>query len=344
MPTKNGHRTTITMRDVANLAGVSQSTVSRVLNQDTATVVPISAETAQRVFDAAKQLSYHPNLAARSLRGQKTMLIAMMIADIRNPYYQMMARAVQDVSRQHNYDVLIANSDHDRENEAHFVQGLMRRPADGVILTPYHVNEADITTLIERTGAAVVVLGQHINHPLVDTVYADDEKATCVTTRWLIRERKQRRIAYITVPDTLPGQRRLRGFQRAMKAAKLPMPQEYVVKSEFGLEDGRRAMRTLLKLPSPPTAVMACNDQIALGCLTAADEMGFEVPNDVAIVGFDDIPEATLVMPKLTTIAQYPQQMGQRLAEAVFERIGGQYTGPARRFEVPCKLMVRESA
>ncbi len=340
---KNGIRTNITMRDVANLAGVSQSTVSRVLNPASATAVSISTETRQSVFDAVKQLGYYPNLAAQSLRGQKTMLIAMMIADISNPYYHQMVRAVQDVARKRNYDVLIANTDHDSESEQHFIQGIMRRPVDGVILTPYHQTCDDIDALIERTGVSVVALGKHMCHDAVDCVYADDEKATYDAARWLIKQRQHKKIAYIAVPDAHPSDRRLRGFHRAMKAAGLTVPPEYVAFGDFMFDSGERAMRQLLRLPSPPTAVIVCNDLMALGCLEAAEAAGFEVPGDVAVIGFDNIPEAARVMPKLTTIAQFPKEMGEKLATALFERIAGEYAGPARLFEVPCKLMVRES-
>jgi DNA-binding LacI/PurR family transcriptional regulator len=340
---KNGNRTTITMRDVANLAGVSQSTVSRVLNPTSATAVSISEETKQSVFDAVKQLGYYPNLAAQSLRGQKTMLIAMLIADISNPYYHQMVRAIQDVARKRNYDVLIANSDHDPENEQHFIQGIIRRPVDGVILTPYHLTCDDIDALIDRTGVSVVSLGKHMCHDAVDCVYADDEKATYDATRWLIRQRRHKRIAYISVPGTHPSVRRVRGFQRAMKAAGLNVPEEYVAAGDFMFESGEKAMRQLLRLPSPPTAVIACNDLMALGCLEAAESAGFEVPSDVAVVGFDNIPEANRVMPKLTTIAQFPKEMGEKLATALFERIEGEVVGSARLFEVPCKLIARES-
>jgi DNA-binding LacI/PurR family transcriptional regulator len=340
---KNGNRTSVTMRDVADLAGVSQSTVSRVLNPTSATAVSISEETKQSVFEAVKQLGYYPNLAAQSLRGQKTMLIAMLIADISNPYYHQMVRAVQDVARKRNYDVLIANSDHDPENEQHFIQGIVRRPPDGVILTPYHLTCDDIDAMVERTGVSVVSLGRHLCHGGVDCVYADDEKATYDATRWLIKQRQHKKIAYIAVPGAHPSVRRLRGFHRAMKAAGLIVPPEYVAPGDFMFESGEKAMRQLLRLPSPPTAVIACNDLMALGCLEAAEKAGFEVPGDVAVVGFDNIPETTRVMPKLTTIAQFPKEMGEMLATALFERIAGEASGPARLFEVPCKLMVRES-
>jgi DNA-binding LacI/PurR family transcriptional regulator len=340
---KNGNRTSITMRDVAQLAGVSQSTVSRVLNPTSATAVSISEETKQSVFDAVKQLGYYPNLAAQSLRGQKTMLIAMMIADISNPYYHVMVRSVQDVARKHNYDVLIANSDHDPQSERHFFEGIIRRPVDGVIITPYHITDDDIASLIERTGVSLVAVGRHFHHPAVDMVWADDEKATYEATRWLIRQRKHKKIAYISVPGAHPSERRVRGFHRAMREAQLTVPSVYIEAGDFTPEAGERAMRRLLRLPSPPTAVIACNDLMALGCLEAAEAAGFEVPGDVAVVGFDNIPETMRVMPKLTTIAQYPREMGERLATALFERIEGVATGPARSFEVPCTLVVRES-
>lgn len=343
---RNGRpaRTPVTMRDVARLARVSQSTVSRVLSPSNATSVPISPETVQRVFAAVEQLGYHPNLTARSLRGQKTHMIAMMIADIANPYYQFMVRKVQDVAQRHNYDVLIVNTDHRYEAEQHFMDGIIRRPVDGVILCPYHLNYNDIDKLIERSNAAVVALGQHVIHPQVDRVYADDDKITSETTHWLIQQRHHQRIAFIGVPDTEVGKRRFGAFKRAMDEAGLHVPAEYIETGDFTIEAGERAMRALLSLKQPPTAVFACNDLMAVGSLVAAEDMGFHVPSDVAVVGFDNIPEASRMCPKLTTVAQYPSEMGEKLAEALFARIEGTEMGPGRLFEVPCKLIVRESA
>jgi DNA-binding LacI/PurR family transcriptional regulator len=340
---KSGQRA-VTMRDVANLAGVSQSTVSRVLNQSADSAVLISEDTAQRVYDAVKQLGYYPNLTARSLRGQKTQLLAMMIADISNPFYQHMVRNVQDVARKHHYDVLIANSDHDRENEQHFLEGIIRRPVDGVVIVPYHIDANDVDALIQRTGVPVAALGTNFGHPNVDQVFGDDEKVTVEGTQWLIRERGHRRIAYIEVPGTHPSHRRLRGFKCAMREAGLHVPPEYVRPGDFSVEAGARAMRELMKLSAPPTAVVACNDLMAIGAITAAHELGLKVPADVAVMGFDNVPEATRIRPALTTLAQYPSEMGVKLAELLFERIEGCYDGPARAIEVPCRLIIRESA
>jgi DNA-binding LacI/PurR family transcriptional regulator len=337
-------RRSVTMRDVAELAAVSQSTVSRVLSNTGSGGIPISEETAQRIHDAVKQLGYHPNLAARSLRGQTTSLIAMMVADIGNPYYHQMARSVQDVARRHGYDVLLANCDHDPQLERQFIEGIIRRPVDGVILTPYHLTAQDVDMLTQRTGVQAVILGQHVACENVDTVFADDGAASYDAVRWLIQERGHRRIAFIDVPGTRPGDRRRSAYRRALIDAGIDAPAEYVQAGDFGTESGERAMRTLMALPTPPTAVFACNDLMALGCLMATNDLGLSVPGDVAIVGFDDIPEAARVCPPLTTVAQFPREMGAQLANALFERIEGSYTGPARSFEVPCRLIVRASA
>ncbi len=345
MPRKRtGQPTSITMRDVARVANVSQSTVSRVLNRS-ASPIPIGEETRRRVLAAVEQLGYRPNVYARSLRGQKTRMIAMMIADIANPFYHPMVRAVQDVAHQHHYDVMVANSDHLRENEEHFCDAIIRRPVDGIVIVPYHLTDDELDQLMKRTGVAIACLGQHISHPRVDVVFGNDGEATYEAVRWLIEQRGHRRIGFIGVTMAFSaGARRYQNFQRAMDEAGLPVPSEYVVQGDWSFESGQAAMRALLTLPAPPTAVFACNDHMAIGALMAAQEMGWRVPDDVAIVGFDNIPPGSWIRPRLTTVAQYPREIGKQLAEALFERIEGMYTGPGRRFEVPCRLIVRESA
>src|SRR5438552_1702048 len=157
----------VTMRDVAKLAGVSQSTVSRVLSK-TPSLVPISDETTKRVFEAVDQLGYYPNLTARSLRAQQTNMIAIMIADISNPFYHSIVRTVQDIARKRHHDVLIANTDHSKEYETAFCEAMMRRPVDGIVMVPYHLTDEEIDHLLRRTGAKIVALATHLSHPQVD--------------------------------------------------------------------------------------------------------------------------------------------------------------------------------
>lgn len=337
----------VTMRDVAKAANVSQSTVSRILNPSSSakSEVPISEETKEKVMAVVRELGYQPNQYARSLRGQKNHVIGMLIADISNPFYHPMVRAVQDVASHYHYSVMIANSDHLHEKEQLFCESLLRRPVDGAVLIPYHLTDDDLQNLIARTGMAISAVGNHIQHPNVDVVYADDTKASYEAIHWLIEQRGHQRIAMICADHKFPViMRRYGAYRRAMEDAGLSVPDEYVVEGDWSPESGRRAIESLLALPEPPTAVFAASDTIAMGALAAAEDMNYRVPEDIAIIGFDDIPASSWVRPQLSTVAQYPAEMGTLLAKALFERIQGEYSGPSRRFEVPCRFLERASA
>lgn len=336
----------ITMRDVARAANVSQSTVSRILSSSSSnSKVPISEETKGKVLAVVKELGYQPNQYARALRGQKNHVIAMLIGDISNPFYHPMVRAVQDVASHYHYSVMIANSDHLREKEMLFCESLLRRPVDGAVIVPWHLTDDDLQNLMARTGMAISAVGNHIQHPEVDVVYADDAKASYEAVRWLIEQRGHQRIGMICASQKYSVTMRRHGaFQQAMKDSGLPVPAEYVVEGDWSAESGRRAISSLLALPDPPTAVFAASDTIAIGALDAAEKMNYRVPEDIAIIGFDDIPAASWVRPQLSTVAQYPGEMGTLLANALFQRIRGEYSGPSRRFEVPCRFFERASA
>jgi LacI family transcriptional regulator len=336
--------TPVTMRDVAKLAEVSQSTVSRVLSGANDTI-PIGEKTRARVLQAVEQLGYQPNLYAGSLRGQKTRMVAIMVADITNPFYHPIIRAVQDIAYTHRYDVMVANSDHMQISEQHFVESVIRRPVDGILVVPYHLSDGDLDDVMERTGAVIGVVGQHIHNPRVDIAFGDDGQATDDTIMWLHKDKGHTRIGFIGVAQSFSAAvRRQAAYHRAMQRAHLDVPADYEQFGDWSLESGFQAMQRLLGLPTPPTAVFVCNDLMAIGALDAVQQRGLRVPQDVAVVGFDDIPAASWVRPRLTTVAQYPTEMGERLTDAIFERILGGYSGPGRRFEVPCRLVTRESA
>jgi len=336
--------TATTMRDVALLAGVAQSTVSRVLNQSPSSI-SISDETRTKVMAAVTQLGYYPNMTARALRTQRTYMIAVMVADISNAFYHAIARAVQDFFVPHHYDVLIANSDHIYENEQRFCRAMLRRPVDGIVMVPYHLAVEEIAELVERTGASLTMLGQHIVHPLLDTCWGDDAKATYDAVRWLAEHKGHTKIGCFHAPLTLrTGQRRLNAYQDAMRDLGLPIEPTWVQENEFSIEGGQRAMHILLQSVSLPSVILACNDLNAIGAASVALDAGYRIPEQIAIVGFDDIPMAALMRPSLTTIAQRPSDIGNCLARMLFERIEGQETGPARRVELPLRLIERQSA
>jgi DNA-binding LacI/PurR family transcriptional regulator len=334
----------VTMWDVGRAAGVSQSTVSRVLTP-TKTGLPINETTRRRVLAKVEELGYHPNLYARSLRGKKSHMLAMMVADITNPFYHPLVRAVQDVAVQHRYDVMIANTDHTRAKEQLFFESILRRPVDGAIVVPYYLSADDLDNLMVRTGVKVAAVGKHIDHPGIDLCYANDAEASHDLIAWLIGARGHRRIAMICADLSFPVTTgRLEAYRQALAEADLAAPPEYVVAGDWTFETGQRAMRELMALPDRPTAVFAASDTIAIGALEEAEALHLRVPEDVAIVGFDDIPEAQWVRPRLTTVAQNPSEMGRLLAEALFDRIETDPTRDRRVFEVPCRFIERETA
>ncbi len=332
-----------TMYDVARLAGVSQPTVSRVLN-DNDTMVQISDDTRQRVLAAVETLGYRPNVVARSLRTQRTMTVAMLIADISNSFYHPMARTVQDIARQHGYEVLISNSDHIYENEKHFCEVVLRRGVDGVIMVPIRLTNEEIADYMSQTHIPFAVLAEHIVHPNIDMVYVNDERAIYETVRWLISDCGHRRIGYIGVPDYLPpGPRRLHGFMRAMSDSGLTIDDRLMYEGDFSLEGGAKVARILMENGELPSALMVVNDLMAIGVILTLQEAGYSVPGDVAVVGFDNIPEATIVRPTLTTIAQDPRDIGYKLATALFERLANPGITERRVFESSFRLVQRQS-
>jgi LacI family transcriptional regulator len=207
------------MHDVAKLAGVSQSTVSRVLNETTSPV-PISDETKQRILDAVEQLGYQPNMIARSLRTQRTQMIAVMIGDISNAFYHPIVRAVQDLAGTRDYDVLISNGDHVYENELRFLQTVLRRPVDGVIMAPHRLTSDDLDRFLRRSHIPTVAIGAQVEHPMVDVIGGTSEPATYEAISWLINAKGHRRIGFMGVIDDMPpGPPRLRGYERAMSTS-----------------------------------------------------------------------------------------------------------------------------
>lgn len=331
-----------TMRDVAKLAGVSQPTVSRVLNNNDGNV-PIRDETRAKVMAAVAELGYRPNMHARSLRTQQTNLIAVLMADITNSFYPHIAYTIQKVARQRGYDVMISNSDHLYDNEKHFCETIIRRSVDGVIMVPIHLTIEDIDQFQQKTGIPISVLGQHVQHPQIDVVYADDEAGIYNATRWLIEEKGHQQLGYVGVPDMLPpGPRRRKGFLQAIADKNLQVSPQHILESDFTLDGGRRTGAALLNMDQLPTGLIVANDAMALGIILSLQEGGVRIPEDIAIIGYDNIPEATIIRPTLTTIEQNSADIGYKLINLLFERIENPEL-PSRRVQTANKLIIRDT-
>lgn len=330
-----------TQADVARLAAVSQAMVSYVVNNTPTVSIP--DETRTRVLDAIQALAYVPDSAARTLRTRKTFTVAGIIPDITNPFYPAFERGIQDVAGARGYDLITCNTDGLAANEYKYLRLAQQGRVDGFVAVFFHLTAVHLRPLLDR-GIAIVRLESSRKKvgPLpLDNIYVDNLSAARTATSHLI-ERGHTRIAMLG-GESGPQQWRVRGYRQALDDHSLPGDDSLIRGGGFQEHDGYLAMRELLSLSQRPTAVFAANDVIAMGALAAIREASLQVPADIAIAGFDDIPAARLVTPSLTTISQFPAQLGRRAAEMLFERLDGTVSGDGRCVLMPHQLIVRES-
>ena len=335
-----------TQADVARRAGVSQAMVSYVLNDNSK--ITITDETRRRVLESIESLGYVPNRTARSLRNQRTNLIACVVPDITNPFHTSFVKGLQATSEANGYDVVFYDTDRLVAKEHKFLEFFLQGRADGVVITPLHLDAADFEPIL-RMGIPVVVQGPNIMPTSVagwplDSVRIDDVAAAREAVSFLIGLGHGRVGMLAGQRNTPPQQQRERGYREALEAHRIPFDAGIVLGGEFREEDAYRAMRTLLDVADPPSGVFAASDLMAIGAIVAVRDAGLSVPDDVAIVGFDDIPVARHIHPPLTTIAQFEENIGRRAAEMLCERLTVGGSVPGRHEVMPFELIVRGSA
>lgn len=328
-----------TQRDVANRAGVSQATVSMVLSGNADN---LPEETVRRIREAADALGYVPNFLARALKTQLTMTIACVVPDIANPFYPALIRGVQKVAQAAGYDVVALNTDGTPANERHIVEWALRGRVDGIVGVFFALTVADLRVLVDRSVAIVrIESSRKTGGPLpIDDIFVDSHAASAAVVEHLVA-RGHRRIAMVAGVGG-PQAVRVEGYRDALLRAGL---EPLVVTGNGFTEDaGLEAARELLDRGETPDAIFAANDLLAVGVIRALREHGLRVPEDVAVVGFDNIDAAALVTPPLTTVTQFQDRLGERAAEILIERLQGRREGPGIALEMPYALVERESA
>jgi LacI family transcriptional regulator len=326
----------ITIRDVARTAGVSVSTVSRVLN-DKDDVAP---ETYEKVRDVIREMGYTSSLAARSMRSRRTNVIGLIMPDVGDPFSVQVMRGVNRAITEMGYDLILYTSSSHRwpttaEREQHYVSLLNGSIVDGtIIVTPAATSFS--------TSAPVVAIDPNTISPDCSSVISTNHAGALAAVEHLISQ-GHRRIGFISGrPDLQSAQRRLDGYQDALRAAGLPVEQELSVMGDYTRETGFRCARELLSLPEPPTAVFAANDQSAFGVIEAAEEMGLRIPDDLSVVGFDNVPEAAYSNPALTTVDQFIESMGHIATEMLVDLIEGR-APDVTHHKIATQLVVRDS-
>jgi LacI family transcriptional regulator len=316
------------------LAGVSKTTVSHVLTGNR----PVAVTTKRRVDDAIRKLGYRPDGVARSMRTRRTHMIALVIPDIANPYYPSLARGLEDGTN-HDYRVFICNTDGAPRQEEAFLAEIGDRQADGIVIDSFSMTSRSIRELVPQ-HISVVRLGTGlIDDPGFDTVHADDRSGAYDATTHLI-EKGHERIAMIQGPPGAGGKRN-EGYMRALDDAGLPYRPELIAPSDWTRRGGEAAATRLLTQPEPPSAIFCANDLMALGAMAAAAEAGMRVPDDLSIVGFDDIDAAVMVSPALSTIVNPAYETGLLAGILLRERMDRTAPETPRSVTVPCRLVER---
>ena len=328
----------ITMRDVAEQAGVSKATVSHVIN-DTRFV---EDTTKARVNDAIRTLGYRPNVAARSLTTQRTRIIGLIVSDITNTFFGEIMHGIENVLIANGYSLMVCNTSEALEREEYYIDILLRQGVDGIIAAAASQNW-DVLNQAAKLSIPIVMLDLTFENAGWPYVGVNNKYGAYLGTGHLI-EKGYREIGILAGFQRLSTMReRLSGFEAAMGEAGLPVRDSWSVASQLSIEDGKRAMHDLMSQQARPRAVFICNNLLSLGALMGLQDMNLRCPEDIAIVGFDDHPWAQVSNPPLTVVRQPTYRIGETAAGKVLQALNAEESNiPSAIFN--CELIIRQSS
>ncbi|MCR6630370.1 MAG: LacI family transcriptional regulator [Magnetospirillum sp.] len=325
--------------DVAKRANVSISTVSRTITG----TGKISEETQEHVRQVMRELGYKPNRVARRLRARegKRHLIGLIIPNIQNPFFADLARGVEDVAYKNNFAVMLCNYDEDPKKELFYLDVMQAEQVDGIILPPAHEEDADVQR-VRQSGIPVVCVDRSLSDPTIDKVEVDNEQGSFEAVAHLIKK-GHKRIGLISGPgDTSTGRERLEGYRRAHREAGIAVDETLIRYGDYKQPSGRDIAAELLSLAKPPTALFACNNLMLIGAIETIFARKLKIPQQVALIGYDDLPLAAVFDPPLTVVQQPAYEVGQRAAELLFKRLEDP-GAPAGSLQLAPKLIARGS-
>ncbi len=322
------------IKDVATLAGVSTATVSRALSQPD----KVAEETRKRVLKAVKASGYQVNTAARQFRRQRTETVLVVVPNIGNPFFSNIIQGIESFAHQNNYRVVLCETDSSDSEAQSYANYMRQRHADGAIL----LTAQGVENLIANSADIPVVMAcEYLPDFPCPTVRIDNVKAAQDATAHLL-DLGHKRIAYINGPSGSPlSKDRLKGYHRALKSAGVSAEKGLILTGDYTPESGYRCAQQLLSATAPPTAIFAASDPMAIGIMRAAAECGFEIPQDLSLVGFDDIRFADFMTPRLTTIHQPRELLGSTAMAQLLQLLQG--TTATQDTVLAHQLMVRKS-
>jgi LacI family transcriptional regulator len=327
------------LRDVACRAGVSTATTSRVLSGKGI----VSDRLRERVLAAVKELNYTPNGLARSMSLRETRTLGLVVSDVTNPFFTTVARSVEDICQEQGYSVVLCNTDGKPEKERAYLAMLHEKRVDGLLLSSTGAAAEQLRDIL-AAGIKVVLIDRVI--PGVDSICVGVENFDGMFrgTHYLL-SLGHRHIALIMGdPDIATSKERLDGYLAAMTERDIEIDAGLIVDGHFSEEGGHTAGRQLFDRPDPPTAIISCNNLMTCGLLFALRDIGKHVPDDVSVLGFDDLPMFALLDPPLTVIAQPTYELGRRAGEVLLEQLKtGRAEQQARNIRLPTQLVLRDS-
>ncbi|MBU8590057.1 LacI family DNA-binding transcriptional regulator [Priestia megaterium] len=327
-----------TIYDVAKLSGLSKTTVSRVINNHSY----VSEEKKNLVIKAMKELNYTPNPSARRLRGQVMTTIGVIVPRIINPFFSYLVDSIEQVAYKNGYHVLIFQSNEDKKKELAFLNLLKTKQVDGIIMTSIENEWSIIEPFIEY--GPILLCNEYINNANVPIVRLDQYKGAYIGVKHLI-EKGHRKIGYCTgglFAEEGKDKDRNQGYQKALQEAGIEPDPKWIFVNQHSIEDGKQVVKKILTMDDRPTAIFTGSDEIAGGMMIEAKESGLKIPNDLAIIGFDDQPLAQMLDPKLTTIRQPIDQMGIKAMETLIDMLNDSES-KVETFELPIELVIRSS-
>ncbi|WP_018924525.1 LacI family DNA-binding transcriptional regulator [Salsuginibacillus kocurii] len=327
----------LNIHKVAEEAGVSVATVSRVINNQGT----VAKKTQEKVEKVISRLNYEPNMLGRNLRNSESRLIMVLVPTISNPFYAQIVQGIEDIVRKENYNVFLCTTDSEPEREKVFLDYVRQKLTDGVIFMDPAVEVEMLQDLANRYPVIQCCeYNEDLNIPYISI---DDTQASYKAVKHLITMGHEK-IAIINSDETFQYARnRKKGYLKALEEYGLPIKDEWILKnSELNFEAGQNSMRKLLRADDKPTAIFAVSDILAIGALKRMNEEGLQAPEDIAVVGFDNIPFASMTNPALTTIAQPMYEIGSQAAKMLFQKINTP-DEPVSSTLLDNELIIRES-
>lgn len=305
----------VTIREIAKITGTSPMTVSRAINN----VKYVKKETKEKIFEAIRKYGYEPNIVAQSLRTKKSRTIGLIINDIENPYYARLAKGVISVCEKLNYNVIVCNSDSNVNLGKKYVRMLLQKNIDGLLIATLDLNEADIKNLHLKKIPFVLITCK-LDLPNINYYIADDYYGGNILTEYLIGL-GHKKIFFLRGMDTYSVEQRIKAFKDTMDKYKIPYSDSNFSGKILSEEDAYKETRKFIKNNKDFTAIIAVNDIVAISAMEVLREKNYKIPEDISIVGYDNLKIASLVEVPLTTVKQPKLVFGEQSAERLIEMI-----------------------